>query len=414
MAEAQEGKENGSLLCSLIRAVTPYLCVAGRNEPLGMDGRGGLVGIHRIYALPEGDSRLHPLSPQTDESGGNSAGITCRRDACRCLPDEEGFGRRKAADVEGVRARHSRTTVARIRMGRCPRCLWQAQEDYFSAGNYTETEERVAGSPEYVFNEYLQVAMAWGVPVLLMALLVVGGSGYAGHRQKEYGLCGALLSLAVFSFSSYPFQFLLFVVALALLVTGCAIKTLSSRRPLVCMAGTVFLLLSAGYGCYRVYRWKEVRETASSAWHRKQMFYRSGAYEQAAEVYAEIYEDMKWNARYLFEYGHALHKLHRNEESNVVMKEALKVSGDPMILNIIGKNEQEAGNYAEAEYWLIRSTHRLPGRIYPYFLLAKLYAEPGFYQRQKLEQAARMVMEKEPKVQSTAIRQMREEIKKLL
>lgn len=295
-----------------------------------------------------------------------------------------------------------------------PGAYGQAQEDYFSAGNYTETEERVAGSPEYVFNEYLQVAMAWGVPVLLMALLVVGGSGYAGHRQKEYGLCGALLSLAVFSFSSYPFQFLLFVVALALLVTGCAIKTLSSRRPLVCMAGTVFLLLSAGYGCYQVYRWKEVRETASSAWHRKQMFYRSGAYEQAAEVYAEIYEDMKWNARYLFEYGHALHKLHRNEESNVVMKEALKVSGDPMILNIIGKNEQEAGNYAEAEYWLIRSTHRLPGRIYPYFLLAKLYAEPGFYQRQKLEQAARMVMEKEPKVQSTAIRQMREEIKKLL
>ena len=167
------------------------------------------------------------------------------------------------------------------------------------------------------------------------------------------------------------------------------------------------------YGCYRVYRWKEVRETASVAWHRKQMFYRSGAYEQAAEVYAEIYEDMKWNARYLFEYGHALHKLHRHEESNVVMKEALRVSGDPMILNIIGKNEQEAGNYAEAEYWLIRSTHRLPGRIYPYFLLAKLYAEPEFYQRQKLEQAARMVMEKEPKVQSTAIRQMREEIKKL-
>ena len=161
------------------------------------------------------------------------------------------------------------------------------------------------------------------------------------------------------------------------------------------------------YGDYRVYRWKEVRETASVAWHRKQMFYRSGAYEQAAEVYAEIYEDMKWNARYLFEYGHALHKLHRHEESNVVMKEALRVSGDPMILNIIGKNEQEAGNYAEAEYWLIRSTHRLPGRIYPYFLLAKLYAEPEFYQREKLEQAARMVMEKEPKVQSTVIRQMR-------
>ena len=61
MAEAQEGKENGNLLYNFIRVGTPYLCVAGRNEPLGMDGRGGLVGIHRIYALPEGDSRLHPV-----------------------------------------------------------------------------------------------------------------------------------------------------------------------------------------------------------------------------------------------------------------------------------------------------------------------------------------------------------------
>ena len=33
---------------------------------------------------------------------------------------------------------------------------------------------------------------------------------------------------------------------------------------------------------------------------------------------------------------------------------------------------------------------------------------------EKLEQAARMVMEKEPKVESTAIREMREEVKKLL
>ena len=32
-----------------------------------------------------------------------------------------------------------------------PGAYGQAQEDYFSAGNYTETEERVAGSPEYVF-----------------------------------------------------------------------------------------------------------------------------------------------------------------------------------------------------------------------------------------------------------------------
>jgi O-antigen ligase len=93
-----------------------------------------------------------------------------------------------------------------------------AQEKYFSKGEYTEQEERVAGSPEYVFNEYLQAAMAWGVPVLCVILLLVIAA-MAGHQLSgNYGLFGAMLSLAVFSFSSYPFQFPLFVAALGLLV----------------------------------------------------------------------------------------------------------------------------------------------------------------------------------------------------
>lgn len=38
----------------------------------------------------------------------------------------------------------------------------KAQEDYFATGNYEPWEERVAGSPEYAFNEYLQAAVEWG------------------------------------------------------------------------------------------------------------------------------------------------------------------------------------------------------------------------------------------------------------
>lgn len=35
----------------------------------------------------------------------------------------------------------------------------------FATGNYEPWEERVAGSPEYAFNEYLQAAVEWGVPL---------------------------------------------------------------------------------------------------------------------------------------------------------------------------------------------------------------------------------------------------------
>ena len=121
------------------------------------------------------------------------------------------------------------------------------------------------------------------------------------------------------------------------------------------------------------------------------------------------------NARQMFEQAHALHKSGEWQASTDLLKEAMKVSSDAMILNIIGKNFQAMGQPKVAEHWFIRSTHRLPNRIYPYFLLAKLYAEhPDVFPKEKLEWAARMVLEKEAKVQSTAIRQMREEVKKML
>ena len=103
---------------------------------------------------------------------------------------------------------------------------------------------------------------------------------------------------------------------------------------------------------------------------------------QAVESYAEIQKEMKGNARFMFEYGHALHKLHEPELSNKVLKEALKVSGDPMILNIIGKNEQEMKHYDSAEYWFMRAVHRLPGRIYPYLIFQayEVYAKHGHTQ----------------------------------
>ena len=115
----------------------------------------------------------------------------------------------------------------------------------------------------------------------------------------------------------------------------------------------------------------------------------------------------------MFEQAHALHQAEQWEASTELLRETMAVSSDAMVLNIIGKNCQALGRYDEAERWFVRSTRRLPNRIYPYYLLAKLYAEhPDVFPREKLDWAARMVLEKEAKVESTAIRQMREDVKK--
>ncbi len=284
----------------------------------------------------------------------------------------------------------------------------QVQEAYFASGQATPTEEWVAGAPEYVFNEYLQVALAWGVPALLLGLAVVGLALYRAHRGGAYGLCGGLLSLLVFAFASYPLQFPEFVVTGLLLLATCLVSGKKVRRG---YAFAVWMLAIAGcavYGCRYAERRQEARR-----WEALRMCYYSEDYTRTAEAYAPLYEELKWNAKFLFEYGHALHKLARYEESSQVLKEALRHSSDPMVLNILGKNCQARHRYEEAEAWFVRSIHRLPNRLYPYYLLAKLYAEPEFYRPVKCCEMIDKVLSWNPKVASEAIEEMKLEMKNL-
>lgn len=153
---------------------------------------------------------------------------------------------------------------------------------------------------------------------------------------------------------------------------------------------------------------------ACKEWSKCKMLYNISAYRSAKEDYEKLYPELKNRGVFLFEYGHSLHKIKEYERSTEILEEALVHSSDPMILNIIGKNYQALGKYEKAEEYFIRSTHRLLGRIYPYYLLAKLYAEPEHIQSEKLKRAVDVVLTKEPKVQSTAVREMRAEVKKYL
>lgn len=281
-----------------------------------------------------------------------------------------------------------------------------AQETYFAAGDYEPWEERVAGSPEYAFNEYLQAAVELGIPLAVCLLVVVVLCLYRGVRKGRYGICGAILSLMIFSFSSYPLQLPVFIVTFGGLLVACLSG--ADRWQWLGLAVSVGII-----GGFRLKNDLQV-EQACREWMNARVLYNAGAYQSAEKEYGRLYPLLRDRASFLFEYGHGLHKQQQFSKSNRILKEALQRSCDPMILNVIGKNYQQMGDCLSAEDWFIRSTHRLPGRIYPYYLLAKLYAEPSFRQPDKFEKMKRMVLTKEPKVQSTAIRQMREEVNKMI
>lgn len=280
----------------------------------------------------------------------------------------------------------------------------RAQENYFANGEYSETEELVAGSPEYAFNEYLQVAVEYGIPFLFVVLLIIAFCLWKGSSEGRTGLCGGVIAVLVFAFSSYPMQIPGFAVTFYFLLAACVI----GRSKIILL---LFISIIALLGTYY---WKNNQYAVCKDWYRSKMLYNIGAYRSAKEEYEKLYPDLMNRGAFLFEYGYCLHKLKEYDNSIRILEEAMTHSNDPMILNIISKNYQVAGDYEKAEEYLIRSTHRLPGRIYPYYLLAKLYAESEYRQPEKLKRMVEVVLTKEPKVQSTAVKEMREEVKKLL
>lgn len=202
------------------------------------------------------------------------------------------------------------------------------QAEYFAAKERPEIITKVAGCPEYAFNEYLKVGVEYGIPAMLgvIAVLILVIVLLLKYRSPfAYGL----IAFGVFAFFSYPLE-------------AINIKSEAEKK------------------------WESIR-------------YLSGMqlYEDAAEELTPLYNHLKDNYRFIYDYGYALHKCKHYHESNEILKEGAKISSDPMFYNIIGKNLEALGLYEEAEEAYIHAHYMVPQRLYPLTLLMRMHIRLG-------------------------------------
>lgn len=248
----------------------------------------------------------------------------------------------------------------------------EAQERYFEEGNRSDQEVKVADAPQYVFNEYLQVAIAygWGWSVVMMMLLA--GAITVALINRNPAIVGCIVSAAMVMMASYPFQFQISVITIGvLLVTA----FLSESTIVVGVIGTVFTI--ASYTAFR-------------------------------NSYKE------YDNRRNFSIAHSLHQTGEWQRSNKILLDMLSHSSDPMPLNILGKNYKELGMPDSAEYYLIRSANRCPNRLYPHYLLMKLYSDSLSGDKDKAQAEAKIILTKKEKIPSSAIDEMRMEATKII
>jgi tetratricopeptide (TPR) repeat protein len=292
------------------------------------------------------------------------------------------------------------------------------QADYFASGRGTEQEEHVAGNPEYGFNEYLQIAVEQGVIPLVLFLAITGYSVYAGVRRKRMEATASLLALLIAAVASYPFSVLPFLIVMAFLLawihTGCGDSKIrkfkDSKIPsfgysVIWQCVGAVLVAGCLYSRHPTYQ-------AYKQWGRAKALYHARAYESGVDAYSPLYPLLADQLDFLFEYAQCLSKSERYEESNAVLEKAVKLRCDPMLYNVTGRNHQALKRYAAAESCFRKAANIVPGRIYPWYLLANLYVEMN--ETEKAQETARIVLTKEPKVQSTAVREMREKMKLII
>lgn len=305
-------------------------------------------------------------------------------------------------------------------LGGFPAAYAEAQAEYFTSGKASETERIVAGCPEYGFNEFLQIGVEQGLAGVLFFVLLLSYSLFRGVKNRQIGAAGGILALIVFALASYPLQLPEFWVVLVVLMGMANVETpvatdsspaLSAKgRKILSVVMIGGLVMCCGWifwqqkGYYRGYK----------KWNTMKMLYTSKAYEVACEGYEELVPLLGHKPELLFEAAQCLSKMERFEEANRLLERAMRLSGDPMIHYMAAKNEQSQGNYQKAEKLLLYAIDMLPERIYPYYLLTKLYSEKVFFQEDKFFNAAEAVLKKEPKVESTAIREMRTDVLKLI
>lgn len=286
------------------------------------------------------------------------------------------------------------------------------QSEHFASGNYTDLEERVAGSPEYAFNEYLQMCVEGGLLLLLFFLAISIWIIIRGINNEEYGACAGLISLFVFSFSSYPFQILPFMMVGVILSTICITNKKSdvNIHSTYTFIYSVIIMLSALLSSYLLQKSKDI----SQRWFYIDVLHREGSFKEATIGYERIYKYLNHNPNFLVKYARVLIAQEEYDKAIKVLERAKLICCYPIVWNLQGKCYQLAHDYISAEKCFKESIDLLPGRIYPYYLLAKLYSESSFYHDVEMKKMANIVLSKNPKIPSKAIDEMRVEMSLLI
>ena len=301
-----------------------------------------------------------------------------------------------------------------------------AQADYFEE-NGEKGEVFVADNSYHAFNEPLQFLVENGLVgfslLAMLALFIVQLKPIRRLSILKIGALTVLMSIFVFGLFSYPAQilsikligtltlsflagidsntFLLFGPKNQNKIRKHGIQATKFSLALVC----IFLILPIYIRLGKIGK-------AYKDWKIALEIYNYGAYKDSTVLFETAYPILNKEGDFLMGYGKSLAMAQQPKKAMVTLQEAQKYLNNTIIETTLGDVKKELGRYREAEIAYQHAANMIPSRFYPHYLLARLYNESG--QLEKARKKALEIMDKEVKIPSTAIEEMKREMNIIL
>jgi O-antigen polymerase len=319
----------------------------------------------------------------------------------------------------------------------------QAQAEWFSSGRGTPAQVDRAGSPNYVFNELLELWLSKGFIAVALALLclfmllhpkwtftpvptpqIIEDIASQPSKKTDFndriteasitGLKGALIAILTFSLFSYPFSlapFILQVVSTTALLAACSkqifVKRGIVKTVIVLPVAITILMMPFGFFQQRKELYNAMKE-----WREAHRLYTMQAYDASVLAYDRALPALSEHGLFLQMYGKALSQAGAFSKSN----EMLDMSGNYFSSQIIsltrGDNYRALGNVRQSEEAYLNAINMMPGMLYPRYQLFKLYAESA--QNERSAEVAAEILSMSVRIESSATRQIIEEVQTIL
>lgn len=147
-------------------------------------------------------------------------------------------------------------------------------------------------------------------------------------------------------------------------------------------------------------------------WDEAQELYSTGSYPEACGSFEEAYNKLPYNGLLMQSYGKSLAMCAEFKKGIVILENAQRYTSDEVLYTTIGDCYKALQQYPQAETAYLCATYMVPHKLYPHYLLAKLYAQSG--NTEKALKKANDVLDKKAKVESIAEVELKVEMKTLI